>query len=201
MKLLTQNSKLKKDGIFNFDIPAYKSSTGLITCPNASSCIANCYARQGTYMFSNVKAKHEANLQASLQDSFVSDMVYEIKKRKVKILRISSAGDFYSQEYANKWLSIAKQVPDVFIYAYTKSWNFFDLDNLPSNMRIIQSQGGKLTIDKSRPHAVVFKEEGLIPNDYADASHSDMVAIKNDKVALVYHGTKRMVDNGFIETT
>lgn len=200
MELLTQNSKLKKDGIHNFDIPAYQSSTGLITCPNAKTCIANCYARQGTYLFSNVKRKHEANLAATLQDDFVDRMIAEIIKRKAKIVRPHSAGDFYSQEYANKWLSIIKALPNVEFYAYTKSWNLFDLDNLPSNFKLIQSEGGKLPIDKTRPHAIVYASDELIDDDYFDASDSDLVAVENDKIALTYHGTKRMTDNGFIKT-
>lgn len=200
MDLLTQNSKLKKDGIFNFDIPAYKSKTGLITCPNAATCIANCYARQGTYNFSNVRNKHEANLAATFQDDFVEKIIAEIKRRKAKIVRPHSAGDFYSQEYADKWLQIVKALPEVKFYAYTKSWNFFDLDNLPENFKIIQSEGGKLPVDTKRPHAVVFTDGSLIPEDYNDASDSDLVAVNNTKIALTYHGTKKMVDNGFIKT-
>lgn len=198
--LLTQNSKLKKDGIFNFDIPAYKSSTGLITCPNARTCIANCYARQGTYQFSNVKAKHEWNLAESLKDSFIPDMLAEIKKRKVKLLRLHSAGDFYSQEYVIKWFIIMDLLPEVQFYAYTKSWNLFDGIAIPSNFKFIQSEGGSLTIDKSMPHALVYSDESLIPSNYFDASSSDLVAYNNERIALTYHGTKKMTDNGFITT-
>lgn len=200
--LLTSNSKLKKDKIWNFDLPAYKSSTGLITCPNASTCIANCYARQGTYQFSNVKAKHEANLQATLKDSFVADMIAEITKlgKKVRAIRIHSAGDFYSREYADKWLEIINALPTVQFYAYTKSWDWFNLDNLPTNFKVIQSEGGKLTIDTKYPHARVFDDEDSIPADYNNASVSDVVAIENTNIALTYHGTKKATMNGFINT-
>jgi len=202
MGLLTSNSKLKKDKIYNFDIPAYKSSTGLITCPNAKSCIANCYARQGTYQFSNVKAKHEANLQATLRDDFHTVMIAEIKalKGKAKAIRIHSAGDFYNREYVSKWLKIVVALPEVLFYAYTKSFNMFDLNNLPSNLKIIQSEGGKLTIDTKYPHARVFDDEDSIPTDYNNASVSDVVAIENTNIALTYHGTKKATMNGFINT-
>jgi hypothetical protein len=151
-------------------------------------------------MFSNVKAKHEWNLQQTLKDSFVSDMVAEIVKRKVKVLRLHSSGDLYSQEYANKWIEIVKALPNVEFYAYTKSWHWFNNITIPSNFKVIQSQGGTMEIDKNKPHAIVFDDKNSIPENYSDASESDMVAIKNEKIALVYHGTKKMTLNGFINT-
>lgn len=195
--LLTQNSKLKPDGIFNFDIPAYRSRTGLITCPNARDCVANCYARQGTYRFSTVQNKHEANLEASLSTEFVDNMIKEITDRKAKIIRIHSSGDFYSELYAQKWIVIAKELPDVLFYAYTKSWNFFP-DGVPENLKLIQSEGGILKIDLSKPHARVFIDESVIPDSYVDASESDIMAIMSNDIALIYHGNKKPTLNGFI---
>jgi len=198
-QLLTQNSKLKKDGIFNFDIPAYQSKTGLITCPNAKTCIANCYARQGTYRFSNVAAKHEWNLEQALKDDFVQVMTQEIKKRKVKLLRIHSSGDFFSRAYADKWLQIMTNCPEVNFYAYTKSWDLFESIALPANFKLIQSEGGKLSIDLSKPHAIVYQDESLIPENYENASVSDLVAFNGHNVALTYHGNKKANDNGFVK--
>ena len=60
MKLLTQNSKLKKTSkaldlrVFNFGIPAYKTASGKLTCPMADECIKFCYARKGAYIWGNV---------------------------------------------------------------------------------------------------------------------------------------------------
>jgi hypothetical protein len=198
LKLLTSNSKLKKDGIFNFDIPAYKSSTGLITCPHARDCIANCYARQGTYVFSNVKAKHEANLQATLQDDFCENMIIEIIESKADIIRIHSAGDFYNREYISKWLKIIDSLPHIKFYAYTKSFAMFTGMQLPENFKMIQSQGGINPIDESKPHSKVFENESDIPEDYSKAIESDLNAVYKDKIALVYHGSKKHNGNAFI---
>jgi hypothetical protein len=199
-QLLTQNSKLKKDGIFNFDIPAYQSKTGLITCPNAKTCIANCYARQGTYRFSNVAAKHEWNLEQALKDDFVQVMTQEIKKRKVKIFRWFSSGDFFSKDFVLKAFQIMNDSPQVQFYAYTKSWDLFEGLELPKNFKFIQSDGGKLEVDKSKPHSVVYNSKEVMPSDYNDASDSDLVAVNSNKVGLVYHGTKKVVNNGFVKT-
>jgi len=198
LKLLTSNSKLKKDNIFNFDIPAYRSNTGLITCPMAKDCIANCYARQGTYLISNVKAKHEANLAASLTDDFVLDMVIEVIETKANIIRIHSAGDFYSAEYIAKWISIMESLPHVIFYAYTKSFVMFDGLVLPANFKMIQSVGGINPIDESKPHASVWENEADIPSDYHKAIESDINAVYEDKIALVYHGTRKVIKNGFV---
>ncbi len=188
--MLSSNSKLKKDKIFNFDIPAYKSNTGLITCPMAKDCIANCYARQGTYNFPVVKAKLERNLTISLTDDFITLMDYEIKKNKVKILRIHSSGDFYSREYIAKWMKIMELNPEVKFYAYTKSFRWFS--KLPENFKLIQSDGGKDAIDMKKPHAIVVKKK---VKGYKDASESDLVAYKNDKIQLVYHGQRKPTGN------
>jgi hypothetical protein len=198
LKFLTSNSKLRKDNIYGFDIPAYKSSTGLITCPLAKDCIANCYARQGTYMFSGVKAKYERNLLATQGDDFVLDMITDIIESKASIIRIHSSGDFYNREYISKWMTIIDALPHVQFYAYTKSFTMFDYEQLPSNFKLIQSQGGVHAIDESKPHAKVFDSVDSFPSNYANASESDLVAVLSDKIALSYHGSKKHNGNAFI---
>ena len=60
MKLLTQNSKLKKTSIennarvLNFSLPAYKTITGKTVCPFAKDCIKYCYAQKGNYRYPSV---------------------------------------------------------------------------------------------------------------------------------------------------
>ena len=198
LKLLTSNSKLKKDSIFNFDIPAYKSSTGLITCPHAKDCIANCYARQGTYIFSNVRAKHERNLQATLENDFCENMIIDIIESKANIIRIHSAGDFYNREYISKWMKIIDALPHVKFYAYTKSFAMFEGMTLPENFKMIQSQGGINPIDETKPHAKVWENEKDIPKDYDKAIESDLVAVYSNRVGLSYHGSKKHNGNSFI---
>ena len=69
MNLLTQNSKLKKTSkhfnkrVFNFGLPAYKSSTGKVVCRMADQCIKFCYAKKGAYIWSNVKPAFEKRLK------------------------------------------------------------------------------------------------------------------------------------------
>lgn len=110
------NMKLD-DSIGIFNLPAIK------TCPNCKTCAKTCYARKAEIGHHGhiVLPCREKNLQASKLDSFVEDMVETITKSKVKVFRIHESGDFYSQEYADKWSEIAKRLPGVQFYTYTKS--------------------------------------------------------------------------------
>jgi hypothetical protein len=69
-KLLTQNSELRPDGIFNWSLPAFaiKLTNGqnFNVCPQAGACASFCYARNGTYLFKNVRGRHIANLFGNL---------------------------------------------------------------------------------------------------------------------------------------
>lgn len=71
MPLLTQNSELKPHRIHNFSIPAwFVRFDGKVfkTCPNAGACAQVCYARNGTYLFSNVLSAHTKNLRLTLDE-------------------------------------------------------------------------------------------------------------------------------------
>lgn len=211
MQLLTQNSKMKKssqDGltVVNWTIPAFQSNTGLKTCPNAGACASGCYARSGTYAFSNVKNAHEAKLQLTQDDSFVDIMIQEIdswlKKRSVKTLmvRIHDAGDFYSMEYTLRWFKVMSHFKDnqqVKFYAYTKQVGMFQSIVIPGNFRLIFSYGGKqdALIDvNAQFHSKVFESlEELTQAGYVDGTNDDMIAAlgQSKKIGLVYHGAKK----------
>lgn len=66
--------------LYNFGIPAFQSSTGIKTCPNAKACVAGCYARSGTYQFSNVAKAFENRLQLTQNKEFSSIIKYEVNK-------------------------------------------------------------------------------------------------------------------------
>jgi hypothetical protein len=214
MELLTQNSKMKKsskNGItnVNWTIPAFQSSTGLKTCPNAGLCAVGCYARQGAYAFGNVKVAHEAKLALTQTDAFVPDMIAEInrwlKKRNTEHLkvRIHDAGDFYNETYLNKWLDIMSHFATddrVSFYAYTKQVVMFQTyiktKMIPASFRVIFSFGGKqdsLINIETNYHARVFETAAqLEAAGYQDGTDDDMVAANgvSNKIGLIYHGTK-----------
>ena len=199
--LITQNAKLKKTSklirlrVFNFGIPAFEDTNGKRTCPFAGSCAKFCYAQKGAYSWSNVKPAFQFRYVATKSNDFVDDMIAEIKKKKVDILRVHDSGDYYSREYIDKWMEIARRLPDVRFYSYTKSIPLFIGVDIPDNYDIIFSEGGTrddmidYAVDR---HARIFDSyEDLENAGYVNAMESDLNATKwynqTNKVGLVMH--------------
>jgi len=199
--LLTNgNRELAKDGIFTWTLPALNArlSNGknFLTCPKAGICANLCYARSGTYNFSNVKRAHLAKLEMVLDDlaGWEARMTEELKAKRYrggKYVRIHDAGDFFSVPYFEAWVRISLATPDVTFYAYTKEVALVKSFDLPSNMVIVFSMGGKedslIDVEVDR-HADVFPTlEALEDAGYTDQGDSDLLAIKmsNNKVGIV----------------
>lgn len=202
MNNLTQNSKLKKTSkhfgkrVYNFGIPAYKSASGKMTCPFADKCVEFCYAKKGAYTWSNVKPAFERRYQLTKTDLFVEVMDAEIKKKRADYIRVHDSGDYYSPEYLQKWIKIAKLNPDTKFYSYTNSIQFVkDLETIPANFDFIFSDSGKQVnlIDKAADrHTKIFKNlEQLKAANYTDASNFDLYATKwhsnTNNVGLIIH--------------
>ena len=219
-KLLTQNSELRPDGIFNWAIPALavKLSNGknIKTCPNAGACATVCYARNGTYNFSNVKGRHTQNLEYIIDDpeGWFAHMLSEVQHPKMrgKFVRIHDSGDFFSEDYLNLWLRIAKMTPEVTFYAYTKEVSMFKRvvePNCPANFKYLYSLGGRedhlVDLEKDR-HADVFPNDAAILDaGYSNQSDSDLLAITlpSNKIGIpqnnIPHFKKRLAGKTFSE--
>jgi hypothetical protein len=191
-KLLTQNSELRPDGIFNWAIPALavklSNGTNVKTCPNAGACATVCYARNGTYNFSNVKGRHTQNLEYIIEDpeGWFAHMLSEVQhpKKRGKFIRIHDSGDFFSEEYLRLWLKIALLTPEVTFYCYTKEVSMFKRvvePNCPPNFKYLYSLGGRedhlIDLENDR-HADVFPDDAAILDaGYSNQSESDLLAI------------------------
>lgn len=152
--LLTQNRELKRDGVWNWTLPAWviqlDDGSHMNVCPNAGACAQVCYARNGTYRFPTVRAKHLANLNLALSDDFMPQMRDALAHRRMRprgiireipglptidhlsrevqewilsggqAVRIHDSGDFFSEDYYRQWITLAWDFPDILFYAYTK---------------------------------------------------------------------------------
>ena len=121
--------------------------------------------------------------------------ILEIQNKKVDILRVHDSGDYYSRDYVAKWMEIAKRLPDVRFYSYTKSIPLFVGVDIPENYDIIYSEGGTrddmIDYDNDR-HARIFDSyDDLESAGYVNAMESDLKATKwfnrTNKVGLVMH--------------
>jgi hypothetical protein len=201
MLLSLGNTKIQKNRIStaSFGLEAGK------TCPGKGNCQHECFAMVGNYIFPAVKNKQKERLKESKKKSFVSTISEEIKCLNVGAVRIHDSGDYYSRDYLDKWIEIAKLNPDVIFYSYTKSIPFFKKDfntwsiTLPKNFIVTFSYGGKhddLINPKKDKHALVFESlEALLKYKYSDTSSYDDNAYNSKvlKVGLVAKKNRKKV--------
>lgn len=124
------NSKLSNK-IFSFSLPRE-------TCKHKTKiCNKICYALQGVYNYPTNKEHYNSNLRLSESPEFVAEIIQEITS-DIKYIRIHPVGDFYSQEYFDKWVNIAQLYPEVTFLAYTRNYDI-DCSKKPHNMTLYYS--------------------------------------------------------------
>ena len=219
MQLLTQNSDLRKSGIWGWTIPAHNitltSGERFNTCPNAGVCGAFCYAKNGTYLFPKVKAAHIEKLEMILSDpnGWATIMTAELHKVKYKnkFIRIHDAGDFFALWYAELWIRVALQHKDKTFYTYTKEIELFNglrtMGQIPTNFITIYSFGGKQDhlIDRNLDrHSDVFPDQAeMLTAGYIDIAQDDSLAATspNHRIGLyrnnIPHFVKKMGNRTF----
>lgn len=112
--MLTRNSELRRDGVWNWTLPAWvitlSDGTAFNCCPNAGACVHLCYARNGTYLFPKVRAAHVRNLERTLHNlpGWRDDMIRELGKSKYRPTgepRLPHLLDLFDlDEWALAWL-------------------------------------------------------------------------------------------------
>lgn len=117
LRLFRNNNTKLSANIFSWSIPA------ITTCPGATTaCLAVCYATKGFFKMPDVKAHYARNLERTKDEAFVRDAIEEIHERKIRVLRVHVAGDFYDAAYITKWCQITLACPETKFFVYTRSW-------------------------------------------------------------------------------
>jgi len=204
------NAKLAGDTAI-FSLPAGHSCPAALLCfskadkvsgkiTDGKQCQFRCYAASAENLFRNVRTSRWFNfelLRACKSKSEMALLIMRSLPRKgIKLVRIHSSGDFFSQTYFDAWLDVAQQNPFVIFYAYTKALPFWvaRLRGIPSNFKLVASRGGRYDnlIDEHglRNALVVFSEaearKARLPID-----HDDTHAWKHTgNFALLLHGTQ-----------
>lgn len=145
-----------------------------ITCPYSTViCRKVCFAKKNE-TFANVRESRERNWECSKKEEFVSmvtsyiDRYLKLKKCKDKlvIVRIHTSGDFYSEEYLDKWIEIANYYKGdnrIQFQSYTKSIIFLknkDLKNI--NIHFVYSQ-----MDDTKQEDIEIAKQLDLPIFYA----------------------------------
>lgn len=221
LNLLTQNSELRPDGIWNYAIPAWYVSrpdgSRFMTCPNAGACAQVCYARNGTYRFSNVLEAHTRNLDRYLSDpgQWLSDLHGELAQSKFRptgiprrvpegldpvlarwaerggvAVRIHDSGDFFSESYLRDWLYTAAFFSDILFYAYTKEVSLLKsipATDIPANFRYLFSTGG---LEDSLIDPDLDRHADVFPDDEALRSAGYESQEASDLLAILLRTTR-----------
>jgi hypothetical protein len=149
-------AKSKEEGAMTYDLtlPALSGivvdeETGefveIKTCPGAGECQLFCYARKGGYrMFpdSSMSAARALNFLVNDPAGYMAMFDKEVKmaqartsKAGIKLLvRIHDAGDFFSKEYYDLAMNVAKNNPGAKFYFYTKMGDIATDPDAPDNV-------------------------------------------------------------------
>ena len=115
--LLTVGNKKLGQSIHVWSLPA------LETCPGSTSfCRSACYANSGRYRFKSVRERLAWNLEQAQHQDFPWRMAKEIRRVGAIVVRVHVSGDFFDDEYAEKWLWIMRKSPRPRFYWYSRSW-------------------------------------------------------------------------------
>ena len=159
----------------------------LHTCPGKSEvCKHVCYAKTGFLAYPSIKKAYRKNLAASRRDDFVDRAVFYLRELLVSRLRIHVSGDFYSNDYIDKWRSIIRRCRSVQFLAYTRSWN--DSSLRANILRLGREPNLSLWLssDASMPRPPRTK----LPVCYLSVSDEDQPAFKVD---LVFRHRRRTI--------
>jgi predicted transcriptional regulator len=130
--ILTHFNRKYGISIYNFSLPR-------VTCVGKTPiCDKICYGNVYAFRYGNVIARYKHNLALTKRGKFVFLVVSQIRRRNIKHIRIHTIGDFYNQEYFDKWCEIARMCPETKILAYTRNWEL-DASHTPDNFIIYYS--------------------------------------------------------------
>lgn len=86
-----------------------------------------CYGLKGRFLMPNVKEAHRRNLRISRGKHFASWMSGMIRDFCVQTLRAHVVGDFYDENYIEKWHQVVRLNRRTKFFAFTRSWAVAEL--------------------------------------------------------------------------
>jgi len=223
LKFKDANGKLKKMAkklglkLKTFTLPAG------YTCPGAKDCLARadrktgkvkdgpdtefrCFMASLEATFPSLRAmvwENYEQLQVTLkQDKLAgfensphtADLIHNSLPKKFDVLRVHVGGDYFTKEYLQAWIEVAKRNPDKVFYSYSKSLHLFREFALPENLVLTASRGGKyddlIDLHAWKEALVVYSEQEAEERGL-EIDHDDThAAFGKENFALLIHGTQ-----------
>lgn len=122
----------------------------IVTCPGKTQfCDRFCYGLKGFFITVSTKKTIDKKLDASLKPDFVDTIIEEIRKKGAPAFRIHVIGDFYTVEYTEKWIQIAKRLPYVIFFGSTRSWHCEFLSEVLKRLRDLPNVYIKASVDRT----------------------------------------------------
>ena len=123
-----------------------------------------------------------------------ADLICESLPSKFDIMRVHVGGDYFSKNYLQAWIEVAKRNPDKVFYSYSKSLHLFKQFGLPENLVLTASRGGKhddlIDLHGWKEALVVYSEQEAIDKGL-EIDHDDThAAFGKENFALLIHGTQ-----------
>lgn len=121
------------------------------------------------------------------------------KRTQYNLCRIHESGDFWSELYFQAWLEVARRLPHIKFYAYTKQLGYWlnAKDLIPSNLFLTASVGGNLDPLLAR-YSHIFGRIAHVVHTEAQAAamkleidHDDSHCFGTKPFALLVHGSQR----------
>ena len=201
LKFGNPNAKLKKmiKAKLGLRLKTFTLPAGY-TCPGAQDCLSRADRVTGKVtdgketLFRCFMASAESRspslrklvwhnlelIQSALKDGFDSlvDLIDHSLPEKFDIMRVHVGGDYFSKEYLQAWIEVAKRNPEKVFYSYSKSLHLFKKYALPENLVLTASRGGKF--------------DNLIDlHGWKEAVGDDThAAFGKENFALLIHGTQ-----------
>lgn len=188
-----KNKKYYRGVVYEWNLP-----TGT-TCPFALECKVTvdrytgkfdikrgqykCYAASAE-RFPAVRNHRWNNFELSKQG------VKPTIPKDCKAIRIHSSGDFFNQAYFDMWLEIARENPNIEMWAYTKSVRYWvnRLNDIPSNLILTASYGGRedyLIDQHNLKNVKVYPDLSSVPSDRPIDNNDDWARVPDVNFALL----------------
>jgi len=206
------NAKLRKLGyrhMYAFSLPSG------YTCPQAGICLSKadketgkitdgketvvrCFSASDESRSPQARSQRWYNfdLLREFNNMHMSDLIKQSIPSDADVIRIHVSGDFYNQKYFDAWLDVARMMPHIRFYAYTKSLQYWinRLDSIPSNLSLNASLGGNQDYlayaYKLKTAKIVWNPEQA-EKDNLEIDHDDSHALfGHTSFALLLHGTQ-----------
>jgi hypothetical protein len=143
------------------------SLQALDTCPASKNpdgslvdACKGCYATDGNYRFSNVKAPRVHNREDWKRDDWVADMVQELDNDRY--FRWFDSGDMYSLGLAHKILEVMQQTPWVKHWLPTRMHKFAKFKPVLAQMASLDNVVIRLSSDSVRGETVQGETTSVI---------------------------------------